>query len=152
MRCMCVLALRFIAFFLLVSGVVPLAQAQTHFPAVNMKLAYPELPVQRPVWLCEAPDGTGRLFLVEQVGRIRVLPKERNGKEAPVFLDITERKPYTSNEEGLLALAFHPQFKSNGKFYVFYTQQNPRRNLLSELQVDKKDPTHADLASERVLM
>ncbi|HUR46961.1 MAG TPA: PQQ-dependent sugar dehydrogenase, partial [Candidatus Saccharimonadales bacterium] len=128
------------------------SETTNNFPAVTMQLAYPELTVQRPVWLCEAPDGSGRIFLVEQTGKILILPKDKKGKEAQVFLDITDRKPHASNEEGLLGLAFHPEFKSNGKFYIFYTQQGPRRNLLSELQVDKKDGSRADLSSERVLM
>src|SRR5436305_301136 len=71
------------------------AESTNGFPAVTMKLAYPELTVQRPVWLCEAPDQSGRIFLVEQGGKILILPKDRNGKEASVFLDITDRKPYT---------------------------------------------------------
>src|SRR3954470_6585871 len=98
MRCMYVLTFRLFAVFFSVLVMGSVAEAQTHFPAVNMKLAYPELTVQRPVWLCEAPDGSGRIFLVEQNGRIRILPKDRNGKEAAVFLDITDRKPYASNE------------------------------------------------------
>jgi glucose/arabinose dehydrogenase len=137
---------------LVAPALVASAQTATNFAPVTMKLAYPELTVQRPVWLCEAPDGSGRIFLVEQGGKILILPRERTGKEASVFLDITDRKPYASNEEGLLALAFHPQFKSNGKFYIFYTQQNPRRNRLCELQVDKSDKNRADLSTERLLL
>jgi glucose/arabinose dehydrogenase len=138
---------------LLVSAVASRAQLQTNlFPPVTMKLAYPDLALKRPVWMCEAPDDTGRLFVVEQGGRILILPKERTGTNAAVFLDITDRKPYTSNEEGLLALAFHPQYKSNGKFYIYYTQQNPRRNRLSEVQVNKSDAGKADLSTERVLL
>jgi len=52
-----------------------------------------------------------------------LLPEGRATKEPKVFLDISDRKPYSENEEGLLALAFHPQFKTNGLFYIYYSQQ-----------------------------
>src|SRR4051812_43526117 len=48
------------------------AEPTNGFPAVTMRLAYPELTVQRPIWLCEAPDGSGRIFLVEQSGKILI--------------------------------------------------------------------------------
>ncbi len=128
------------------------AVANAALPRVDFKLAYPELTFNRPIWLSEAPDNSGRIFVVEQTGKIKILPKDRSGREASVFLDISERKPHASNEEGLLALAFHPQFKSNGKFYTFYTQQKPARNLLSEWHVSKTDPNSADMASERILL
>lgn len=125
--------------------------AETVFPTVQMKLAYPELILHRPLFLCEAPDGSKRIFVVEQGGKILVLPQERTGKETKVFLDISDRKPHVANEEGLLGLAFHPQLKSNGKFFIHYSQQNPRRNVLSEIQVAKDNPDRADPATERIL-
>src|SRR2546425_1299488 len=103
--------------------------AEAAFPSLQMKVAFPELTLNRPLWLCEAPDGSRRLFVLEQPGKILVLPKDRTGKETKVFLDISARKPYVGNEEGLLGLAFHPQFKANGKFYIYYTQQGPRRSV-----------------------
>lgn len=67
-------------------------------------------------------DGSGRMFVLEQVGRIRVV---ENGQllETP-FLDITGRVRSTGNEQGLLGLAFHPNFKDNPYFYVNYTDNN----------------------------
>ena len=56
------------------------------------------------------------------------------------------------NEEGLLALAFHPQYKENGRFYIYYTQQGPKREVLSEMQVSKADADQADPVTERILM
>src|SRR6185503_7252090 len=122
--------------------------AEAAFPTIQMKLAYPELTLNRPLWLCEAPDGSHRLFVLEQPGRVLILPKDRNGKETNVFLDISARKPYAGNEEGLLGMAFHPQFQANGKFYIYYTQHNPRRSVLSEMQISKSDANAADAATE----
>lgn len=129
-----------------------LLNAAEPLPALELKPAYPELTFNRPLWLCDANDGSGRMFLVEQPGRILILPKDRNGKETKVFLDVTARKPYVENEEGLLGFALHPQFKANGRFYVYYTQHNPRRSVVSEFQVSKTNPDEADATRERILL
>ncbi|MEW6304540.1 MAG: PQQ-dependent sugar dehydrogenase [Verrucomicrobiota bacterium] len=121
-------------------------------PSVELRPAYPNLKVTRPLLMETVPDGSGRVFLVEQAGRILILPADRNAAETKVFLDIANRKPYVKNEEGLLGLAFHPMFRVNGKFYIAYSQQNPTRNVLSEIQVSKANPDEADLATERVLL
>jgi glucose/arabinose dehydrogenase len=128
--------------------------ADGNLPAVDLKVAWPNLSFTLPVALVEAPDGTHRMFLVEQEGRIWILPSDRNSAEPKLFLDISNRDPHDHGtlEEGLLSLAFHPQFKSNGKFYVFYTQQGPKRNRVSEIQVSKSNSDQADLATERVLL
>jgi quinoprotein glucose dehydrogenase len=139
----------FLAFGLLFAV---LANAQTGLPAVDVKPAFPNLTVNRPLWLCEAPDGTGRLFLIEQEGRLLILPKDRQGSTAKVFLDISSRHPQVDNEEGFLGMAFHPDFKNNGKLYIHYNQQEPRRSVISEVRVSKTDPDTADLSTERVLL
>ena len=125
--------------------------AETNLPALNLRNAFPDLKFTRPLWMTEAPDGSKRLVVVEQGGIVYLLPKGRDSKEAKTFLDISDRHPYRENEEGLLALAFHPQFKTNGLFYIFYSQQNPRRSVLSEIRVSKTDRDQADLATERIL-
>src|SRR6185503_17162869 len=66
--------------------------------------------LQRPVDL--QPDGSGRLFVIEKPGRIRILENDQL-VDAP-FLDITDRVGSGGNEQGLLGLAFHPQYAQNG--------------------------------------
>ena len=56
----------------------PRLRAASAFPPVELKLAFPNLIVNRPITICEAPDKTGRLFLVDQAGRLLILPKDRN--------------------------------------------------------------------------
>ncbi len=65
--------------------------------------------------------GDDRLFVLEQPGRIRII---KNGQITATFLDITDRVGSQGSEQGLLGLAFHPQFAQNGYFYVNYTDQN----------------------------
>jgi glucose/arabinose dehydrogenase len=80
--------------------------------------------LHRPVDL--QADGSGRLFVIEKQGRIRII---ENGQLSPdAFLDITDKVGEDGNEQGLLGLAFHPNFSQNGYFYVNYT--------------DKKGDTH----------
>jgi glucose/arabinose dehydrogenase len=125
--------------------------ASAALPKMELKPLWPDVLIQRPIWFCESPDDSHRKFVVEQRGRILILPEDQSGTNAAAFLDISDRKPYASNEEGLLGLAFHPQFKSNGKFYIYYSQQSPRRSVVSEVTVAKDDRGRADLASERIL-
>ncbi|MCB1234073.1 MAG: PQQ-dependent sugar dehydrogenase [Verrucomicrobiae bacterium] len=128
-------------------------RAQEAAPAVALAPLYPNLQIERPVSLQISPDGTGRRFLVQQTGKIRVLPADENAAEAPTFLDLSDRAMAEKDfEEGLLALAFHRDFKNNRRFYVTYSQQGPKRLRLSEFQASSTDPGAADPASERVLL
>ena len=129
-----------------------LSVAAGTLPKVELQDAFPALKVERPVWMSEAPDGSGRFFIVEQQGRILTVNKGSNGAQVTEFLNITARNPMVDNEEGLLSLTFSPQFKANGLFYIYYNQQNPRRSVISEFKVSSNDSNKADLASERVLM
>jgi glucose/arabinose dehydrogenase len=122
-------------------------------PKLDLIPAWPNLKFTLPLAFVEAPDGTHRKFVVEQDGRIWILPSDRNSSEPQLFLDISDRKPHVNLEEGLLSLAFHPQFKSNGKFYIFYSHPSaPKHNILAEWRVSKSDPDKADPASERILL
>src|SRR6185503_3056768 len=94
--------------------------------------------LQRPVDL--QINGSGRLFVIEKVGRIRIIENDQL-LEAP-FLDISERVGSTGNEQGLLGLAFHPQYAQNGRFFVNYTD-NSGDTVLARFQVSS-DPNVAD--------
>lgn len=102
--------------------------------------------LQRPVDL--QPDGSGRLFVIEKRGRIRII--ENNQLLETPFLDIAERVRSTGNEQGLLGLAFHPQYQSNGRFFVNYTDINGD-TVIARFQVSS-DPNVADANSEVMLL
>ena len=128
------------------------ATVNAALPQIKLVRAFPALRLERPIWMSEAPDGTGRYFILEQVGRILVVPKADSGANAVEFLNIINREPFVDNEEGLLSLAFHPQFKTNGLFYIYYNRQSPRRSVISEFKVAATNSNKADLASERILL
>jgi glucose/arabinose dehydrogenase len=117
---------------------------------IKTVVAFPALTFRRPVDLQQPNDQTDRLFVVEQEGIISVFP--RNAPTAKkTFLDIAARVDDAGTEEGLLGLAFHPQYKTNGYFFVNYTASNPERTVISRFKVSS-DPDKADAASELVIM
>lgn len=96
------------------------------------------------------PPGDERLFVVERVGVIRILDANRE-LLGPAFIDLTDRVLANGIEQGLLGLAFHPDYANNRRFYVYYTDQGGRRQL-SEFQVSVSDPNLASPDTERVLI
>lgn len=102
-----------------------------------------------PLFAISAKDGTGRLFVVELSGRIKVLPP--GGGAPTVFLDLTSKALYDGVEQGLLGLAFHPQYGSNPRFYVTYIRSSDGQEVLSEFHASGGNPNVAD-PSETVLV
>ena len=102
--------------------------------------------LQRPVDL--QPDGSGRLFVIEKPGRIRIIQNDQL-MDTP-FLDITDRVGSGGNEQGLLGLAFHPQYAQNGRFFVNYTDKLGK-DTIARFQVSS-DPNVADPGSEVKLL
>jgi len=104
-----------------------------------------------PVGIYNAGDGSNRLFVVEQGGVIRVFNNSRDASVADVFLDISDRVLF-GGEQGLLGLAFHPNFSDNGYFYVDYVADNPRRTVVARYSLFTDSPTQADKNSEMVVL
>jgi uncharacterized protein (TIGR03437 family) len=101
-----------------------------------------------PVYVTHARDGSRRLFIVEQPGQIKVL---QPGSNSPtVFLNLAA-KLVAGGERGLLGLAFHPQFKTNRRFFVNYTRQSDGATVIAEYRASASDPHTADTA-ETVLL
>jgi glucose/arabinose dehydrogenase len=101
-----------------------------------------------PLFVTHAGDGSGRLFVVEQPGRVRIV--SGGALAATPFLDIADRV-LTGGERGLLGLAFHPRYGSNGRLFVSYTRRDDGASVVSELAVSG-DPNVASPSSERVLL
>ncbi|HTA30941.1 MAG TPA: PQQ-dependent sugar dehydrogenase, partial [Candidatus Cybelea sp.] len=104
------------------------ASAAPPLPAVQLRQILPTLKLDRPVWMCQAPGDGDRFFIVEEPGRILVVPKGSDGSQAKEFLNIMDRGTFVdygaNTAVGLLSIAFHPGFKTNGLFYICYSQQN----------------------------
>jgi glucose/arabinose dehydrogenase len=105
----------------------------------------------QPLDLESPPDNSGRLFVVEKGGTIRII---QNGTVLPQpFLNISA-KVITQVEEGLLGLTFHPNFATNGKFYVNYVRNNGGQvqSVISEFTASPANTNQADPSTERILL
>lgn len=126
------------------------AQGQSGKPAGRPSLTLKPIittGLVQPLYLTHAGDGSGRLFVVEQAGRIRVLAQ--GFLQSPPFLDISDLV-LPGGERGLLGLAFHPDYARNGRFFVSYTRQPDGATVVAEYRRGSK----AGLADrqERVVM
>ncbi len=105
--------------------------------------------LERPTYLTHAGDD--RLFVTEQAGRIRIIA---NGQllDRP-FLDITNKVTSRANEQGLLSVAFHPDYATNGQFFVNYTRLGDGATVVERYTVSELDPNQADgLSGQEVLV
>ncbi|MFB3764735.1 MAG: sorbosone dehydrogenase family protein [Methanotrichaceae archaeon] len=115
-----------------------------------------------PMTAASPNDGTGRLFIVDQVGTVRILYANGTFLKDP-FLDISGKMVKLSpgyDERGLLGLAFDPDFKNNSRVFVYYSiplrssasKDWNHTNQLSEFTVSKNNPNKVDMDSEKMIM
>ncbi len=103
----------------------------------------------KPVYVTHAGDGSGRLFVVEQGGMIRII---RDGAILPqAFLDLTGIAVDNTFERGLLGLAFHPRYAENGQFFVNYTDSNGDTAVV-RYTTSADDPNRADPQSAQIVL
>jgi glucose/arabinose dehydrogenase len=119
-------------------------------PALGTKVAFPNLQFDRPVAFADPDDGSKLFFVVEQhAAAIWSFPDDRLTKDKQLFLKLPD--PINrGNEEGLLGLAFHPRYKENHAFFVYYSadDQGKRRSVVSRFECSSQNPRVADPASE----
>ncbi len=129
-------------------GTVPEEEDST--VALTITDAFPALTFSSPVELMHAGDGSNRLFILEQRGLVKVFKNETNVSQAETFLDISGRVA-SGGETGLLGIAFHPNFSTNGQLFVNYTrQQNGQlQTVISRFQSNERA---ADANSEEILL
>lgn len=136
----------------------------SYFPLFYPPVTYAKLDMvasglKSPVALAAPDDGTGRLFIVDQVGQIRIIDRNDNLLTKP-FLDIADRMVplnTSSDERGLLGLAFHPDYAANGRFFVYYSAplrpggEGVHTNQVSEFSVSS-NPNIANPDSEKIIL
>jgi glucose/arabinose dehydrogenase len=113
--------------------------------------AFPTLIFSQPVGIVPSSDGTNRLFVIEQAGVIHVFENSPTVAESTVFLNISTKVLF-GGEQGLLGLAFHPNYELNGYFYINYVAENPLRTVISRYSVNPNNPDQAVENSELVIL
>lgn len=124
---------------------------KTHNAQIAIVDAFPSLSFTLPVDIQTANDGTNRLFVLTQPGKIYVFENDEEVKSSSLFLDI-EDKVIDGGERGLLGLAFHNNYKQNGYFYVNYTTGSPLITRISRFQASPNNPDLALRESEFVIL
>jgi glucose/arabinose dehydrogenase len=150
-HCILPLLMKFLASVLFTLAIAA-AGTVTAADAVKLTRVYEKIETKWPIAVVVPPDGSGREFLALQRGQVLILPKDEQAGEAKTFLDLSPRGMEAANgkfEEGLNGIAFHPKFAENQLFYLSYTQQKPKRLVISEM---KASGDKADDSSERVLL
>ena len=116
-----------------------------------LQAAFPNLTFIQPVGIVSSGAGSNSLFVIEQPGIIRVFENLPAVATSTIFLDLSTRLLY-GGEQGLLGLAFHPNYATNGYFYVDYVADNPRRTIIARYTVSTANPNQAQSDSELVLL
>jgi len=131
--------------------------AQALLPQLKVKLIPVATELTSPVGLMAPDDGSGRLFVIEQSGKIKII---KNGTVLPVpFLVVTDKLDGLNiaySEKGLLGCAFHPDYKKNGRFFIYYSAPYnasgfDHKSILAEYKVSASNPDVAD-KTETILM
>ena len=139
----------------LAASITPAPAADAGLPKLKVEVAFPDLKFDRPVALAYPDDGSNLLFVVEQhQGKVFSFPDVADTSDKKLFLQLPD-KMNKGNEEGLLGLAFHPKYKENGEFFVYYSADDRdnggerRVSVVSRFKVSKDDPRVADPDSEQ---
>ncbi len=144
--------MKILTYSLLIGFALTFFAAEPGHAQIELEVAFANLSFSRPVELQHPGDGSNRLFIVEQQGVIYRIENNRDTSTKTLFLDIQDRVDDAGNEEGLLGLAFHPDYKNNGYFYVDYTASNPDRTVIARYSISDSDSNRADKSSEFVIL
>lgn len=144
-----------LAWLLVVLASISNLHVQAAAPQAECVRAFPNLDFVRPIALTHAGDGSNRVFVASQMGKVYVFENNQEASDTKLFLDIEPRVVYkdTENEEGFLGMAFHPKYKENGELFVYYTTvDEPHTSVISRFKVSKNDPDKADPATEEEIL
>lgn len=118
--------------------------------SIKTTKAFRKLTFTRPVDLQQPLDTEEYLYIVEQAGKIYKIENNLDATQKILYLDIEDLVNDSGNEEGLLGLAFHPDFKNNGFLYVDYTASNPKRTVIARFQ--NQDTPEQIKSTEQIIL
>jgi glucose/arabinose dehydrogenase len=149
----------FSSFIILFIGIIFLSfiPQQTSLPPLNVKLTQVARGLTSPVGMAAPNDGSNRLFVIEQTGKIKII---KNGEVVSTpFLNVSDKLDGLNiaySEKGLLGLAFHPDYKTNGRFFIYYSapasgKDVDHKSIVAEYKVSATNPDVAD-TKETIIM
>ncbi len=143
-----------LTFLLVFAATLPVLQAQKAEPdGAGLERAFPRLRFDRPVVLTGSGDGSGRVFVAEQDGVVRVFENGDDPAASQVFLDIRDRVSRRGNEEGLLGLAFAPDYEASGAFYVHYSSSvRDKVGVVARFTRDPQDASRGLANTEQAIL
>jgi len=118
--------------------------------AITLALVHPLL--DRPVGVSSAPGDPSRLFILEQSGFVRVLDLKTGALLSAPFLSISSRVAQSGSEQGLLGLAFHPEWQTNRLFFVNYTRATDGATVIARFEIDPNNPNRALAGTEATVL
>jgi glucose/arabinose dehydrogenase len=135
----------------IIFSILMLALSFETYSQISFVNAFPGRNFTQPVFLTHSGDGTNRIFVVQQNGFIKEFPNDSTGSVVNIFLNVTN-KIITGSEQGLLGLAFHPNYSANRFFYVNYTRVGDGATIVSRFTTQSGNPNKADSLSELILL
>ena len=126
------------------------SEPRPHHPA-KFEVTFPHLQFERPLYVAEVPDDHQRMVVLEQVGRVHTFSKRQDVKRTKVLLDLSHKVSRKGNEEGLLGLAFHPDFSENHTLFLHYSGSEPRRGIIARFRMDPEHETILPESEELML-
>lgn len=148
----------------LLTALLAAAVQESQIPEIGFEVAFEQIKIERCVVIAHPPDGSNRLFVVEQPGRVKWFENKPDAAQLNLALDLTHKVLSSGNEEGLLGMAFHPKFKTNHQVFLQYStpKLGPKlgdkrkrypntRNVVSRFEMDA-DHTKILPESEKVLI
>ncbi|NMO17509.1 hypothetical protein HPC49_27295 [Pyxidicoccus fallax] len=121
---------------------------------VALQRVFPRLSFRQPLFALQAPGDSRRVYVVEKEGRIRVFSHEADPASSSLFIDLSSRVDATHDESGLLGMAFHPRFATNGEVFLSYMDEDGKGKLYSYISRFRSQDGGATLdpaSEERIL-
>lgn len=105
----------------------------------------------KPLWIGNTKGFNNKLWVIEQSGKIFTIDNNKKFPQKELFLDLTEKTKIFSNEQGLLGMAFSPNYKTDNIFFVYYTNLE-KDVVIAKLKSFKNNPLKADISSLKLLI
>lgn len=132
-------------------GTIRLEGDPDQLAPLTLEVAFRRLRFRRPLWIGEVPDGSGRLWVLEQGGTIRSFDPKDEVRGTELVVDLSDQVYRGHNEEGLLGLAFAPDFKRSRELFLHYSAQGPRRGVVARFKTTR-DYRRIEPRSERTVL